>query len=134
MDIEPFLLASSIIGVLGMRLLRLNCKNCGLPCDVDPSYTQILPQEVLATANFVRSPGCEHCLFTGYQGRTSLAELLVVDEPVREAIIQKTATRNITKVAIDNGMVTMWQKGIKRALVGDTTFEEVFRVVASEQI
>ena len=134
MEIEPFLLASSVIGVLGMRLIRLNCKNCALPCDVEPYYTQILPQEVIADANFMRSPGCEHCLFTGYQGRTSLAELLVVDEPVREVVIQKSATRAITKVAIENGMVTMWQKGIKRALVGDTTFEEVFRVVASEQI
>lgn len=134
MEIEPFLLASSIIGVLGVRLIRLNCKNCALPCDVEPSYLQILPPEVIPGANFMRSPGCEHCLFTGYQGRTSLAELLVVDEPVREVVIQRTATRAIAKVAIDNGMVTMWQKGIKRVLMGDTTFDEVFRVVASEQI
>jgi general secretion pathway protein E len=134
MDIEPFLLASSIIGVLGMRLIRLNCKNCALPCDVEPSYLQILPPEMIPQANFMRSPGCEQCLFTGYSGRTTLTELITVDEPIRESVIQKTPTRMITKVAIDNGMTTMWQKGIKRVLVGDTTFEEVFRVVASEQI
>ncbi|MBM3845637.1 MAG: type II/IV secretion system protein [Verrucomicrobia bacterium] len=134
MDIEPFLLASSIIGVLGVRLLRLNCKNCALPCDVEPGYLQILPQEVISGANFMRSPGCEQCLFTGYSGRSSLSELIAVDEPIREAVIMKTPTRSITKIAIDNGMTTMWQKGIKKVLTGETTFEEVYRVVASEQI
>lgn len=134
MEIEPFLLASSIIGVLGVRLIRLNCKNCALPCDPEPAHLQILPQEVLAGANFMRSPGCEHCLFTGYGNRTSLSELLVVDEAIREAVIQKTPTRALTKIAIDGGMTTMWQKGIKRVLLGDTTFEEVIRVVAAEQL
>lgn len=134
MEIEPFLLASSVIGVLGMRLLRLNCKNCALPCDVEPAHQQIIPPELLPSANFMRSPGCEQCQFTGYGARTSLTELLVADEAIREAVIHKTPTRALTKIAIDNGMTTMWQKGIKRVLVGDTTFDEVIRVVAAEQI
>jgi type II secretory ATPase GspE/PulE/Tfp pilus assembly ATPase PilB-like protein len=134
MEIEPFLLASSLIGVMGIRLIRLNCKHCALPCDVEPAHLQIIPAEYIPSANFMRSPGCENCQFTGFGSRTSLSELLVADEAIREAVIQKTPTRLLTKIAIDGGMTTMWQKGIKRVLVGDTTFDEVIRVVAAEQI
>jgi len=71
---------------------------------------------------------------TGFQGRTAITELLVVDEVFRDAVLQKMPTRQLQTVATNQGMLTMWQNGLNRALAGQTTMEEVLRVVAVEQI
>ena len=71
---------------------------------------------------------------TGFQGRTAITELLVVDEVFRDAVLQKMPTRQLQTVATNQGMLTMWQNGLNRALTGQTTMEEVLRVVAVEQI
>ncbi len=134
MDIEPFLLASSIIGVLGIRLIRKNCTYCSQPYEPEAALMKLVPQEALATANFRKGTGCKECMETGFQGRTAITELLVVDEVFRDAVLQKMPTRQLQTVATNQGMLTMWQNGLQRALTGQTTIEEVLRVVAVEQI
>ena len=134
MDIEPFLLASSIIGVLGIRLIRKNCTYCSQPYEPEIGLMKLVPQEALATANFRKGAGCKECMETGFQGRTAITELLVVDEVFRDAVLQKMPTRQLQTVATNQGMLTMWQNGLNRALAGQTTMEEVLRVVAVEQI
>jgi type II secretory ATPase GspE/PulE/Tfp pilus assembly ATPase PilB-like protein len=134
MDIEPFLLASSIIGVLGIRLIRKNCTYCSQTYEPEPGLMKLIPPEALATANFRRGTGCKECMETGFQGRTAITELLVVDEVFRDAVLQKMPTRQLQTVATNQGMLTMWQNGLNRALAGQTTMEEVLRVVAVEQI
>ena len=134
MDIEPFLLASSIIGVLGIRLIRKNCTYCAQSYEPESSLLKLVPQEALPTAIFRRGPGCNECLQTGFHGRTAITEMLVVDEVFRDAVLQKLPTRALQQVATQQGMLTMWQNGLNRAIAGQTTLEEVLRVVAVEQI
>jgi type II secretory ATPase GspE/PulE/Tfp pilus assembly ATPase PilB-like protein len=134
MDIEPFLLASSIIGVLGIRLIRKNCTYCSQPYEPEVGLMKLVPPEALATAIFRKGAGCKECMETGFQGRTAITELLVVDEVFRDAVLQKLPTRQLQTVATNQGMLTMWQNGLNRALSGQTTMEEVLRVVAVEQI
>ena len=134
MDIEPFLLASSIIGVLGIRLIRKNCTYCAQPYEPDAGLLKMVPREALATAHFRRGTGCNECLQTGFHGRSAITELLVVDEVFRDAVLQKLPTRQLQQVAVQQGILTMWQSGLNRALSGYTTLEEILRVVAVEQI
>jgi type II secretory ATPase GspE/PulE/Tfp pilus assembly ATPase PilB-like protein len=134
MDIEPFLLASSIIGVLGVRLVRKNCAHCLQAYQPEAGLLKLVPEELLPTTQFLRGAGCAHCSGTGFAGRTAVTELLVVDEVFRDAVLQKLPARTLQQVAIQQGMQTMWQDGLKRVLKGQTTLEEILRVIASDQM
>ena len=134
MDIEPFLLSSSIIAVLGIRLVRCNCVHCLESYRPEEGLLRMVPEELMATADFRRSTGCAECHQTGFSGRVAVTELLVTDEVFRDAVLQKKPTRALQQVAIDQGMQTMWQNGLRRVLAGQTTIEEVLRVVASDQL
>jgi len=133
MEIEPFLLASSIIGVLGIRLIRKNCTYCAQPYQPEESMMKLIPEEARAKANLRRGAGCEQCLHTGFIGRYAVTELLIADEVFRDAVLQKLPTRALQQVAIDQGMQTMWQNALARVLAGHTTIEEIVRVVATDQ-
>jgi type II secretory ATPase GspE/PulE/Tfp pilus assembly ATPase PilB-like protein len=134
MQIEPFLLASSIVGVLGIRLIRTNCPNCAQPTMPDPAYLKLLPPQLAASGDFRKGAGCEHCLNTGYSGRAALTELLIPDEVFREAVLLKKPTSVLNQLAIERGMQTLWQNGLRRVLSGQTTLDEVFRAIALDQV
>ena len=134
MNIEPFLLASSIIAVLSIRLIRVNCSFCTKPYQPETAMLRLMPDELVANTEFRKGTGCEQCLHTGFAGRTALTELLVADEVFRDAVLQKLPTRALQDVAIRQGMQTMWQNGIKRVVAGQTTIDEVMRVVSAEQL
>jgi type II secretory ATPase GspE/PulE/Tfp pilus assembly ATPase PilB-like protein len=133
MEIEPFLLSSSVIGVLGLRLIRKNCEFCSEPYDPPPSMMRLVPEECLDAASFRRGAGCSECLQTGYSGRTALTEMLIINEPLRDAILQKLPTRSLQEVASQQGMQTLWELGLTRVLRGQTTIEEILRVVPTER-
>ena len=133
MEIEPFLLASSIIGVMGLRLIRKNCPYCAEPYSPEPGLVRLLPEEMAEQASFRRGGGCKECLQLGFAGRTALSELLVVDEVFRDAVLQKLPTRTLQQVAIQQGMRTLWHNGMRRVSEGETPLEEVFRVVSIDQ-
>lgn len=132
MEIEPFLLASSITGVLGMRLMRRNCPLCAAPYEPDPILLKQLSEAEINDASFRRGQGCEACLGTGYSGRSAVTEMLQVEEVMRDAILQKMPTRSLQKVALEQGMKTLWQNGIRRVQHGEFSLEEIVRVVAAE--
>ena len=132
MEIEPFLLASSISGVLGLRLIRTNCSFCREPYTPPQGLLRQLPPEAVQAARFQHGRGCGECLETGYTTRTALTEMLLVDEILRDAILQKLPTRALQQVAVQQGMQTLWQNGVRRALQGQTTLEEIVRVVAAD--
>lgn len=134
MDIEPFLLASSIVGVLGIRLIRKNCAACSQPYQPEPSLLKLVPPEVAATGNFRRGTGCQNCLGTGFAGRMAITELLAPDDTFREAVLLKKTTGALHEIAIERGMQTLWQNGLRRVLSGHTTLEEVLRGIALDQI
>lgn len=134
MDIEPFMLASSILGVMGLRLMRRNCEHCTQPYEPEASQLKVVPEAYVADAQFRRGRGCEHCGQTGYSGRLPASELLVVNEPFREAVLKKMSTSALEEIAIQQGMRTLWQNGLYRAITGQTTLEEVIRVLAAAML
>lgn len=134
MEIEPFLLASSVSGVLGLRLIRRNCQFCSIPYEPEPATLRLLTRDQQEVAQFRRGAGCEHCLNTGFQGRTALTEMLVVDEVIRDSVLQKLPTRTLQEIAVRQGMHTLWHLGLERVIRGETTLEEIMRVVAAEQL
>lgn len=134
MEIEPFLLASSVTGVLGLRLVRKNCSYCAVPYEPEPATLRLLTPDQIDAAQFRRGTGCDHCMGTGFAGRNALTEMLVVDEVIRDSVLQKLPTRTLQEIAVRQGMQTLWQLGLTRVLKGETTLEEITRVVAADQM
>jgi len=131
MEIEPFMLASSILGVMGLRLVRRTCPNCMQAYEPEPSQLKVVPEELVPKAQFRRGAGCDQCNQTGYSGRMPVSELLVVNEPFREAVLKKMPTAALEEIAIQQGMRTLWQNGLYSAIIGQTTLEETIRVLAA---
>jgi type II secretory ATPase GspE/PulE/Tfp pilus assembly ATPase PilB-like protein len=134
MEIEPFMLASSILGVMGLRLVRSICPHCAQPCEPTPSQLKVIPEAFVSQAQFRRGAGCDQCNQTGYAGRLPVSELLVVNEPFREAVLKKMPTSALEDIAIQQGMRTLWQNGLSRAITGQTTLEETIRVLAADMM
>jgi len=132
MELEPFLLASAVVGVLGLRLIRLNCPGCTTPREPDTNHRKHFSEETLATAALRHGAGCNHCVGTGYSGRSALTEMLVVNDPLREAILERMPTRALQDVAVAQGMKPLWNNGLERVLRGETTLEEIQRVLAAD--
>jgi type IV pilus assembly protein PilB len=136
MGIEPYLVTSAITGALAQRLARRLCAHCREPFDAteaDIVAAGWKPDEVYAdatTPTLFRAVGCPACSNTGYRGRKALLELLVVTEDVERLIIEGGTADDIHKLAVEQGMVTLRRSGIRKALEGETTLEEVLRVVA----
>ena len=133
MEIEPFLLSSSIVGVMGLRLIRTNCPHCAEPYEPEPALLKTLPPEVVDIAQFRKGVGCAVCHGTGFGTRSSLTEMLIMDEVLRDAVLQKMPTRKLQEIAINQGMRTLFQSGMERVIHGKTTVEEVLRMVAMDQ-
>jgi type IV pilus assembly protein PilB len=130
MGIEPFLVASALVGVIAQRLVRKICPNCR------EAYTP--PEEAvakfglnLADTNivFYHGRGCDHCKGTGYKGRSGIYEMMTVNENVRPLILRNAPTIEVKDAAIENGMVTLQEDGLRKVLEGTTTIEECLRVV-----
>jgi len=134
MQIEPFMLASSVLGVMGLRLVRRVCPNCMQAYEPPPSQLKLVPEALRSEAQFRRGAGCAQCSQTGYAGRLPVSELLAVSEPFREAVLKKVPTLALEEIAIQQGMRTLWQSGLARAITGQTTLEEIIRVVAIDLV
>ncbi|MCS1409660.1 MAG: putative type II secretion system protein HxcR [Verrucomicrobia subdivision 3 bacterium] len=134
MDIEPFLLASSIIGILGLRLVCKNCPLCAMPYQPDPILLKRVPEDVRKDASWRRGGGCETCNDTGFTGRTALSEMLTVNEPIRDAVMGKVRIRKLQKMAQEQGMKTLWESGIFRAASGEIPLEEILRSVTEDPL
>ncbi|MGF6190044.1 type II secretion system ATPase GspE [Serratia sp. 2723] len=131
MGIEPFLLASSLSGVLAQRLLRKLCRHCRQPYPLTHeqcSLLQLLPQD---SPTAWRPVGCEHCHDQGYLGRLAIHELLLVNDAVRRAIHQGDSELNIELLA-DEQRKSLRQDGIRKMLAGETSLEEVLRATGEE--
>jgi general secretion pathway protein E len=130
MGIEPYLISSTVVGVMAQRLVRVICPNCKRPHN--PQEAVIPWNEVQKMAKgFVKlyqGAGCEKCLGTGYMGRTGIFELLLVDDQIRDLIVRRQGSHLIKEAAGQKGMRTLRQDGLRRALEGVTTLAEVCRV------
>lgn len=130
MNVEPFLVASSIIGVLSQRLVRTVCPRCAAPFVPDDKILSNLKLNVTAAdlAGAMKGAGCEQCARTGYKGRTGIYELLRMDDDIRTAIISRSSAAAIRQIAIAKGMRTLREDAIDKVKAGCTTIEEVIRV------
>jgi type II secretory ATPase GspE/PulE/Tfp pilus assembly ATPase PilB-like protein len=134
MEIEPFMLASSVIAVMGLRLVRRVCQNCSQPYEPTPSQMKLVPEGLVSEAQFRRGAGCDQCAQTGYSGRLPVSELLLANEPFREAVLKRVPTSALEEIAVQNGMRTLWQNGLQRAMSGQTTLDETVRVLAADMM
>jgi type IV pilus assembly protein PilB len=129
MGVEPFLIASSLEGVLGQRLVRKICTGCRTP--YEPSETVLrqigLSVHDIGDKNFYYGTGCDQCNQTGYKGRKGIYELLDITEPIRELIAQRAPSVVIRQKAIEMGMTTLRMDGLRSIFDGDTTIEEVLK-------
>jgi type IV pilus assembly protein PilB len=130
MGIEPFLVASAVIGVLAQRLVRVICPEC------KESYTP--PVEAfrrlnlamdLESVTFYRGQGCERCRHSGYRGRIGVFELMLITNHLRELILRKAPTHELRQAGLEGGMITLRQDAMQKILEGITTMEEALRVV-----
>lgn len=124
---EPFLIASSILGILSQRLVRVLCPHCKKrhnPSSAEMSLLGITPAQIEGT-NICKPVGCDHCGFKGYSGRTLIMELLVVTEDIRSLVMQRKDAGTVKKQAIANGMTTFREHGLQKVMAGITSIEEL---------
>lgn len=130
MGVEPFLIASSVNAFLAQRLVRTICPHCKQSYKPDPVVLKdlgIKPSQIQGKKLY-RGKGCDKCINTGYLGRTGIYELLPVTNDIRKLIMEHADAVQIKEKAISNGMKTLLQDGVEKALQGITTLEEVLRV------
>jgi type IV pilus assembly protein PilB len=129
MGVEPFLISSTLMGVLGQRLVRTVCKNCRTP--FEPTEAQLsllnLSPHDLGDKVFYYGRGCSNCNDTGYRGRKGIYELLIVNDPIRTLINERAPTVVVRQKAVELGMVTLREDGLRGIFEGDTTIEEVVK-------
>jgi type IV pilus assembly protein PilB len=127
MGIELFNLSASLLGVLAQRLVRKICKACQVEHTPDPDVLRRigLSEAQIRGNKLYRGVGCERCGGTGYDGRYAIHELLVADEEIEMAIVKGKSAGELKEIAIANGMRTLREDGINKALQGITTLEEV---------
>ena len=131
MGVEPFLITSSLIGVLAQRLLRVTCSKCkeAYVPPVDALRRLGLEHDSAADVRLYRGKGCDHCRKTGYKGRLGVFELMVITDPIRGLAVSGAPTEKLRELAIAEGMRTLRQDAVSKVLEGVTTFEEMLRVV-----
>jgi type IV pilus assembly protein PilB len=129
MGVEPFLISSTLMGVLAQRLVRTICKKCHTafePNERQLSLLHLSPHDI-GDKTFFYGRGCGACNDTGYKGRKGIFELLIISEPVRTLINERAPTAVIRQKAQELGMVSLRQDGLRSIFDGDTTIEEVVK-------
>ena len=134
MGVERYLITSTVNGVLSQRLVRRLCPHCRTPVQPPPELLRSsgLERFVAPGAPIYEPKGCDHCRGSGYQGRTGIHELLVVDEAMRSAILQGQDASSLQAVAIKAGMYTLYDDGLRKVAAGVTSLDELLRVTQDQ--
>src|SRR5438874_9000747 len=129
MGVEPFLISSTLVAVVGQRLVRTICKSCRTPFEPTENQMGMLNLSVhdLGERVFFYGRGCGECNDTGYRGRKGIFELLVITDPIRALINERAPTVVMRQKAVELGMVTLREDGLRSIFDGDTTIEEVVK-------
>ena len=130
MGVEDFLLTSTVVAVVGQRLVRTLCRHCRAPADPDVVDIGHLGISTLKSSH-IHTPfkpvGCEKCRGTGFSGRTTISEVMGMSEGLRQVILTHAESRAIRDLAVREGMLTMLGHGVEKIGAGLTTLEEVLR-------
>ncbi|MBI5526526.1 MAG: type II secretion system ATPase GspE [Deltaproteobacteria bacterium] len=135
MGVQPFLVASSLVGILAQRLVRTVCPECREPyVPSDAEIGQIgLRRETIPRPGFIYRPkGCPKCLSTGYTGRSGIYEMMLIDEEIQALILKNADSNTIKRAAQAKGMLTLREDGAQKVSRGMTTIEEVMRVTQED--
>jgi type IV pilus assembly protein PilB len=131
MGVAPFMVASSVLGVVAQRLVRRICENCKKA--IQPDKTEIAFAGLAPDTVVYSGAGCEKCNFTGYRGRIAIYEVLTLTPSLQNIILKEATTEELRDKAINMGMITLKEDGINKALSGHTTIKEIMRVAFREE-
>lgn len=132
MNIEAFLISSTVVCVVAQRLIRRVCGACARPVEADPLDVQLLgwKPEDAAGAKLMEGEGCSKCHYSGFKGRVAVFEVLVLSEAVREAILERKTSAQIRRISVEtSGLVTLLEDGLSKAARGETTLREIRRTL-----
>jgi type IV pilus assembly protein PilB len=132
MGIHPFLVASSLTGVVSQRLVRKICNDCKREVEPSEHERSLLEKRGFKPQKLYRGEGCGSCAMTGYRGRIAIQEVLAVDDALRKMILENRTAREYRMHAVKNGMVLLIDDGLLKVLQGLTTIEEVLRVAVND--
>ncbi len=133
MGIEPFLISSSVIGIIAQRLVRKICPKCKKGIKITSDMKKILDEYEIGSNEITlyKGEGCPYCKDTGYKGRVAIFELMVITENIRDLISKNVTTGKLREAAIKEGMCQLREDGIKKVCEGITTIDEVLRVASA---
>lgn len=133
MGIEPFLIASGVIGVLAQRLVRCICPKCKeqYKPPLDAVKRLGIPLDGDSTVTFYRGRGCDHCKGTGYKGRIGVYELMIMNDKIRDLVLTRSSSHLMREAAVQVGMKSLKEDAMEKILLGTTSLEESMRVIYS---
>ena len=133
MGIEPFLISSSLVGIIAQRLVRRICPKCKKEIKITPVIEKIMDEYKIKSNEITlyKGEGCPYCKDTGYKGRIAIFELMVITENIRDLISKNVTTGKLREAAISEGMCQLREDGIKKVCEGVTTIDEVLRVASA---
>lgn len=133
MGIEPFVVASSLTAIVAQRLVRVICRKCKTVYEPPEYMAETLKKWFgVDGVRLFKGKGCSRCNQTGYSGRTVIGELLVMGDKLRSAVVSKAGTRELNKIAREEGMIPVFKNGLRKIRDGRTTTEEVLRALGAE--
>jgi general secretion pathway protein E len=127
LGLDSYLIASTLIGVVAQRLVRMVCKSCGKTVTIPAEELKAVGCEAIKNNHFKRGAGCNHCRNTGYWGRIGIYEVLSISNKIREMIHLEENEESIRKQALKEGMQTLKYDACRKLVSGITTIEEVIR-------
>lgn len=132
MGMEPFLVATSLAGIVAQRLVRKVCKDCGEPHEATKREIDIFGKRGLKIEKVIRGKGCASCNMTGYRGRMAIHEIIVINEEMRHVIMNEGTVGDLRQIAAKNKTIFLMDDGLLKVKQGLTTTEEVLKVAISE--
>jgi len=128
MGIEEYLVSGALVAIQAQRLVRKICTHCKKEALLDPLLYKEVEQYLPENPTFYKGEGCKECGHTGYAGREMISEVLMISETLARMIAKVASKEDLTKQAVEEGFVTMFEDGVQKALEGKSTIEEIFRV------
>jgi type II secretory ATPase GspE/PulE/Tfp pilus assembly ATPase PilB-like protein len=135
MGIEPFLVSSSVLGIIAQRLVRKLCSACKRPFDPPANVLRRVNArgESLDGVTVYRPQGCESCRYTGFKGRTAIFEYVRITEEFRRLVVERVGANILKQQALRDGMTTLREDGWRKVKLGLTTLDEVLRVTLEDE-
>ena len=133
LGLEPFLIASTVLMISAQRLVRRLCLRCRVPYEPDAVTCKLAGLDPQKKIQFWKAKGCQHCRKLGYQGRSVITEILEMTPQILEMVMQGASVDELSHKAREHGMNTLRESAIQKAMTGETSLEEVFRVTTEDQ-